>query len=136
MHENAFIWYIQNDYPTDTVNDERGYYFSPSSAYSQNFAREGATAAVKLAISMNVGEYAECELDIGTCFIYKCELEDGAYASYALERFFEDFYINAAPSIYIDSLVSYFGDVKVKKKYDASSVVTLPYNYELTVSFS
>ena len=136
MHENAFIWYIQNYYPTDTVNDEKGYYFSPSSAYSQNFAAEGGKNAVKLAISMNVGEYAECELDIGTCFIYKCELEDGAYASYTLERFFEDFYINAAPSIYINSLVDYFGDVKVKKKYDMTSVVALPYNYELTVSFS
>ena len=136
MNENAFIWHIKNEYPTDTVNDEKGYYFSSSSAYSQNFAKEGGLAAVKVALSMNVGEYAECELDIGTCFVYKCELEEGAYASYVLERFFEDFYVKAAPSIYVESLVSYFGDVKVKDKYNAAFVVALPYNYELAISFS
>ena len=136
MNETAFIWHIQNEYPTDQVNDERGYYFSASSAYSHNFANEGGRDIVKLALSGRVGEYTECELDIGTCFIYKCELEDGAYSSYVLERFFEDFYINAAPSIYLDSLTSYFSDVKIKDKYDFDAVVTRPYNYQLGVSFS
>lgn len=135
MNETAFIWHIQNEYPTDQVNDEKGYYFSASSAYSQNFAAEGALAVVRLALSSDVGEYSECELDIGTCFIYKCELEEGAYASYVLERFFEDFYINAAPTIYADSLVEYFSDVKVRDKYDSGAVVTLPYNYQLGISF-
>lgn len=136
MNEEAFKWHIQNEYPTDTVNDEKGYYFSSSSEYSQNFASEGGLAAVKLALSMGVGEYAECELDIGICFIYKCELEDRAYASYALERFFEDFYIKAAPSIYVESLATYFSDIKIKDKYNSESVVTLPYNYQLAISFS
>ena len=135
MNETAFIWHIQNEYPTDQVNDEKGYYFSASSAYSHNFANEGAISVVRLALSSRVGEYSECELDIGTCFIYKCELEEGAYSSYILERFFEDFYINAAPSIYADSLLDYFSDVKVYDKYDAGKVVTLPYNYQLGVSF-
>lgn len=136
MNETAFIWHIQNEYPTDQVNDERGYYFSASSAYSHNFANEGGRDIVKLALSGRVGEYTECELDIGICFIYKCELEDGAYSSYVLERFFEDFYINAAPSIYLDSLTTYFSDVKIKDKYDFDAVVTRPYNYQLGVSFS
>ena len=136
MNETAFIWHIQNEYPTDQVNDERGYYFSASSAYSHNFANEGGRDIVKLALSGRVGEYTECELDIGTCFIYKCDLEDGAYSSYVLERFFEDFYINAAPSIYLDSLTTYFSDVKIKDKYDFDAVVTRPYNYQLGVSFS
>lgn len=135
MNETAFIWHIQNEYPTDQVNDEKGYYFSASSAYSQNFAAEGALAVVRLALSSDVGEYSECELDIGTCFIYKCELEEGAYASYVLERFFEDFYINAAPTIYADSLVEYFSDVKARDKYDSGAVITLPYNYQLGISF-
>ena len=136
MNETAFIWHIQNEYPTDQVNDERGYYFSASSAYSHNFANEGARDVVRLALSSKVGEYSECELDIGVCFIYKCELEEGAYSSYVLERFFDDFYINAAPSIYLDSLTSYFTDVKVKDTYNSKAVITLPYNYQLGVSFS
>lgn len=135
MNEDAFIWHIQNEYPTDQVNDEKGYYFSASSAYSHNFANEGALSVVRLALSSKVGEYSECELDIGTCFIYKCELEEGAYASYVLERFFEDFYVNAAPTIYADSLVEYFDGIKVSDRYDSGAVVTLPYNYQLGVFF-
>lgn len=136
MNEDAFIWYITNEYPTDTVNDSAGYYFSASSAYSHNFANQGARSVVRAALAMNVGEYRECELDIGTCFVYKTSLEAGAYSKYTLERFFEDFYINAAPSIYEESLVEYFPDVKVKKRYDPLAVVTLPYNYELGISFN
>lgn len=135
MNENAFIWHIQNEYPTDQVNDEKGYYFSASSAYSHNFADEGGRSVVKAALSMKVGEYTECELDIGTCFIFRCALEERAYSSYVLERFFEDFYVNAAPSIYADSLVEYFGGIKVKDKYDSTAVITLPYNYQLGISF-
>lgn len=135
MNEDAFIWHIQNEYPTDQVNDEKGYYFSASSAYSHNFANEGALSVVRLALSSKVGEYSECELDIGTCFIYKCELEEGAYASYVLERFFEDFYVNAAPTIYADSLVEYFDGIKVSDRYDSGAVITLPYNYQLGVFF-
>ena len=90
---------------------------------------------MRLALSSKVGEYSECELDIGTCFIYKCELEEGAYASYVLERFFEDFYVNAAPTIYADSLVEYFDGIKVSDRYDSGAVITLPYNYQLGVFF-
>ena len=135
MNEGAFIWHIKNEYPTGTVNDDTGYYFSSTSAYSLNFAKEGAAEVVKLALSTKVGEYSECVLDIGVCFIYKCELDAQAYARYTLSHFFEDFYKNAAPYIYAKSVDVYIPDVKVKDKYNSSAVISQPYNYELPIKF-
>ena len=125
-NEDAFIWHIENEYPTGTVNDQTGYYFSATSAYSQNFAKEGAPEVVKKALSMKVGEYGECEVDVGVCFIYKCELDPGAYSGYTVSHFFEDFYANAAPYIYNKSVEIYISDVKVKEKYNADNVITQP----------
>lgn len=135
MNEEAFIWHIQNEYPTDPTNDKEGYYFSLSSAYSRNFANQGAGEVVKLALSGEVGKFYECELDIGTCFIYKTELQSGAYAKYSISRFFEDFYKNAAPYIYEKSVNVYLPDVKVKDKYDRTWVISQPYNLALAVKF-
>ena len=135
MDEEAFLWHIQKEYPTNTVNDTEGYYFSANSAYSINFADQGASEVVKIALSGDVGKFYECELDIGTCFIYKTELQSGAYSRYALSHFFEDFYKNAAPYLYEKSLDVYIGDVKVKDKYDRTFVISQPYNLELAVKF-
>ncbi len=135
INTDAFNWYVEK-YPTDPVNDAYGYYFSAYSAYSKNFASQGARNVVQSAISMGIGEYAECELDIGTCFIYKRELEPRAYANTTLSRFFEDFYATATPYVYQKSVDTYLPYVKVKKKYDPSAVIYQKFNYELTISFN
>ena len=135
MDEEAFLWHIKNEYPTNTVNDTEGYYFSSNSAYSLQFAEDGAPEVVKLALSGEVGKFYECELDIGTCFIYKTKLESGAYSRYAISHFFEDFYKNAAPYIYQKSVDVYLSDVNVKNKYDRTAVISQPYNLELAVKF-
>ena len=137
MNEELFDWYIKK-YKTGTVNDTEGYYFcySPSvaSSYSLEFA-EGAPQVVKLALSTELGHYAECELDFGVCFIYRCPLEDKAYTRSSLSHFFEDFYENAAHYVYSQSLDVYSDEVNVKEKYDRNAVVTRPYNYALAVKF-
>ena len=134
MTESAFNFYI-NRYPTTSeANDRRGYYFSDSSSYSLEFA-EDAPEIVRLALTMKEGEYAEVELDFGVCFIYKCPVESSAYLSLELTHFFEDFYANASSYIYDISVDSYLSEVTVKDKYDADSVVSRPYNYELSVIF-
>ena len=140
MNEVAFKYWI-GVYPTDEVNDAYGYYFSSSSAYSKNFKAQSAPdlkdkskEIVATSLSMNVGEYAECELNIGTCFIYKSELESRAYTNTVISRFFEDFYANAVPYVYQNSIETYMPDVKVKKKYNPTAVIYQKYN-ELTISF-
>ena len=133
--EGAFKWFIDK-YPTEAVNDAYGYYFSSSSAYSRNFANEGARNVVQTALTMDIGSYAECELDIGTCFIYRHPLEERAYANTAISHFFGDFYKNASPYIYQKSVDELLTDVKVKKKYNPTAVISQKYNYELTISFN
>ena len=133
MSAAYFAQYISK-YNTGTVNDTEGYYFSKSSSYSLEFA-EDAPEVVSLALSTEVGHYAECELDIGVCFIYRCPLEKGAYARIGLSHFFEDFYVNASSYIYSTSLDAYLTEVTVKDKYDKMAVVSKPYNYELSVKF-
>ena len=142
MNEEAFIWHVQNEYPTNTPNDTSGYYFSPKSAYSLQFKEEGledgADKIVDTALSMKEGEYAECELAIGICFIYKCELgesENGAYKLSSLERFFEDFYKNATPYVYASAIEVFIPDVSIKEKYDSQYVLSQPRNSLLSVSF-
>lgn len=135
MNEDTFNWYIANEFPTGTVNDTEGYYFSSSSSYSLEFA-EDAPEVVKKALGMEVGHYAEAELDIGVCFIYKCPLDRGAYDRIAVAHFFSDFYENAASYVYSVSVEAYLGGVTVKDKYDGEKVVSVPYNNELLVKFN
>ena len=134
MNEETFDWYIQNDHPTGTANDTEGYYFSSESSYSQEFAMD-APEVVRLALSMDVGHYAECEVDIGVCFIYKCETEAGAYDRIGLAHFFGDFYEKASSYVYSASLDAYLEGVTVKEKYNADAVITKPYNQKLNVKF-
>lgn len=133
MSEQAFAMYIDK-YKTGTVNDTEGYYFSDSSSYSLEFA-EDAPQVVSLALSTEIGHYAECELDFGVCFIYKCKLESNAYTRIGLSHFFEDFYVNASSYVYSKSLDAYLSEVTVKDRYNKNAVVDKPYNFELSVRF-
>ena len=133
MSVDAFDWYI-NKYKTGTVNDTEGYYFSSSSSYSLEFAAD-APEVVKLSLSTDIDYYAECELDFGVCFIYRYELEDGAYTRLSLAHFFEDFYEQASSYVYSESVNTYLPDVAVSKRYDAAKVVSIPYNRDLPIKF-
>ena len=134
MNEEAFDWYVQNNYPTGSINDIEGYYFSADSSYTKEFSAD-APEVVRLAFSTEVGHYAECEVDIGVCFIYKCELETGAYGRIGLAHFFADFYENASSYVYSVSLDAYASDVNIKDKYNSYAIVSKPYNQELAVIF-
>lgn len=134
MSEGAFMDYIAKDYPTGTINDTEGYYFSKDSSYSLEFA-EGAPEVVSLALGMEEGHYAECAVDFGVCFIYKIPLEENAYSRILLTHFFSDFYAKAASYIYGESITAYLPDVTVKSRYDSSAVLTKPYNKQLPIKF-
>ncbi len=135
MDEDLFDQYVSKEFGDWNPQANReGYYFSYESSYSQEFALD-APKIVELALSMEVGDYAECEVDIGVCFIYKCELVDKAYQKDAFNHFFEDFYFNASDYLFSSSVDVYIPDVTVKEKYDADAIVLLPYNDDLTVKF-
>lgn len=135
IDEELFDQYVSKDFGDWNPQANRdGYYFSSESSYSKEFALD-APEVVELALSMEVGDYAECEVDIGVCFIYKCNLVDRAYEKDAFDHFFNDFYSLASNYVYSASVDVYLPDVTVKEKYDASAVVSMPYNANLTVKF-
>lgn len=131
MNPTSFVeWYICEKYPTGTVNDKAGYYFSKTSSYPSEYED-----IVELAFSTEKGHYAECEIDTGICFIYRAELEERAYSRESISHFFADFYDEAASYLYSESLDSYLPSVTVKEKYNRDSVVSIPYNSELSITF-
>ena len=134
MNPERFADLIVQDYPVGNVNDTEGYYFSSESAYTLQYAK-GSHDIVELALTLEEGHYARCELSYGVCFIYKCELDPGAYTRSTLTHFFGDFYENAASYLYDKSLDTYLGDVTVKDRYDPANVIAIPYSYELDVKF-
>ncbi len=134
MNAELFRDYIVQDYPTGSANDTEGYYFSDESSYSLEFA-QGAPEIVRLALTLEEGEYAECEVDFGVCFIYKCPLDERAYTRAMVAHFFADFYANASSYLYSKSLDTYITAVTVKNRYNSESVLTVPYSYELSVKF-
>lgn len=135
MSATSFVdWYINKKYPTGTVNDTSGYYFSRYSSYTNEFYKD-ASSIVELAFSTEIGHYAEAVLDFGVCFIYRCELEEGAYQRDSIKHFFGDFYDDAATYLYFEAIDFYLPDVTVKEKYDHSSVIGIPYNQEFSIKF-
>lgn len=134
MDEGTFDDFVNIEFNTGTVNDTEGYYFSALSSYTHEFA-DGAPEVVKTALKMKTGEYMEEPYEFGVCFIYKCELEEGAYSRIGIAHFFGDFYSNAASYIYSKSVDAFLSDVVVKDKYNKAAIVTKPYNYELYVIF-
>ncbi len=100
MNPDLFTDLIKLEENYDEKNADGGYYFHTDSAYTAQFIKDGAGDVVKAALEMRTGEYREVEVDIGVCFIYKYDVEYGAYARASYSHFFTDFYSNAAEHIF------------------------------------
>ena len=124
---------VQHD-EGDVTKYNSGYYFSPYSSYSKEFA--GAyPEIVKKALEMDKDSYAELSYDGGVCFIYKYKNTDGAYADTSEGGFFEDFYYLAASSLFSEAVESLTSEVKVSEKYEGIDLFLLEYNYVLIPRF-
>ncbi len=85
------------------------------------------TRIVNTALSMQVGEYAEVETDFGVCFIYRDNVESGAYLNSSYEDFFSDFYSKLSAEIYIRELDKYIADVEKRNKFSDIDIIGTPY---------
>ena len=113
---------------------EGGYYFSDTSAFSAYFAGEGGYPnLVNKVLSMNVGEWGSSTDGSITCFIYKYAPISPDYAASDMSRFFSDFYSDAAEQLFMESVDSLMGDVKVKDGYREISVADIPKNNEFII---
>ncbi len=106
-----------------------GYYFHKSASYTQNFPEVGSEA-VETALSMEIGEYAECTVNGNVCFIYRAPVTAGAYASALAEVCFTDFYSDLADRLYEETLALYTDGVVFTDKYSSEELYYIRPNFE------
>lgn len=122
-------------YNSDDSYSKIGYYLSPKSSfvydsiYNQDpdfveFSEKIATAA----FSAEIGEYVEFSTEDGVGFIYKYEVEPGAYSKSALSDFFSDFLSDAASYFYSREIEKLSPAVKIKDSFAKIDLVAIPYN--------
>lgn len=114
----------------DTYNEDpavknytNGFYLSAATDYDSNIIKAGLT--------MNVGEVQKVETDYGIYFIYKCELDQGAWANNANSDFFGDIYSDVSDKLYNDLISGYYSDVQINEEVkEGISIKTVsPCNY-------
>lgn len=129
MSPGAFRSWIDK-YNYDPENAKSGYYFHRGSEYTSEFS-DAFPTVVSRAIAMEVGSFAEIELDGGvTIFLYKQENEPLAYYSSSYSRFFTDFFSLASDYLYIESLNALAKETVVKDAFYDIPLDLLPYNYD------
>ena len=101
--EEIFESYIKNNSDGDKSRAEDGYYFNAFSEYTQSivqnntvFAEGDGAKIVETALEMKMESYEKIEIDYATIYLYKCQIELGAYGASANQDFFSDFYSDAA----------------------------------------
>ena len=134
MSPNYFNTLLYQYDEGDATKHNSGYYFSPYSSYSNEFASE-YYEIVKKAIEMDKNSYAELDYDGGVCFIYKYVNEAGAYSDTSEGGFFEDFYYLVASSHFSEAVEEITPQVKVSDKYGSIDLFALKYNYDLIPRF-
>ena len=117
------------------ISKDGEYYLSPSSSFAADFASEGFDEVVKEALLMEKGEYSELDYMDGVCFIYKYNVESGAYDDDGLSAYFEDFYTDAAEYAYDELLKSYAVDAVAKDRFYEIDFVSIPKNYLYRTEF-
>lgn len=132
MSKEEFVRRITLWSEKDSMNIVGGYYLAPTSEDTAKL-REIYPEVVNAVYSLEMGEYAEVKTRWGVCFIYRDEPTAAAYALPSMDRFFTDFYTDAATYIYAEELTALSGDVKVKKKFYDIDIIALPYNFRLVV---
>ena len=133
--ESFFIY--QKDSEGDATMDQSGYYFSPYAETTAEFEAEFPEIVAR-AYTMKIGEYAmvECEAIGGVCFLYKEDVEAGAYAKES-NPFFSDFYSDAADYLFPKTLKDLMVGVTFTDKFDPEAIISKPRNNKYYIkSFS
>ena len=111
-----------------------GYYFSPESSYTKEFA-SAYPDIVKRSLEMELDSYSEIDFDGGVCFIYKYENTSGAYNDTSDESCFLDFYELAAEHTFYAAIDEIVAEINVSDKFSSIDVLEMPYNYNFIPRF-
>ena len=88
---------------------------------------------VSTALQMENDSFAHLDWEEGVCFIYRYNVEPGAYAEKINEDFFGDFYDNASYYFYEKSISALLSGVNVKDEASSLDFTSVEFNYELYV---
>ena len=133
--EELFNSYLSNYGEGEKDKNSSGYYFSKSSVYSAAFAEDVSLEIVKTALNMEIGEYGKVTTDFAVCYIYRLEVEEGAYADTSENGFFADFYADASDFLFADMLKTMRDEVDFSKWLSSEDVVGLSYDSDIYVRF-
>lgn len=123
---NHYLGKYSKDGDSARLND--GYYFYGSSAFTTDFAKSFSDIVDKSMNQMTIGDFAEVTTDFGVCFIYKCDVESGAYFDREDDSCFLDFFELAAVYTFDKMLSEFSKDVVVKDGFDNIDIIGMPYN--------
>lgn len=124
--------YVMEKSDTDPLMMESGYYFNMSAEQTANFYYVHP-ALVDAAIDMEVGEYREISISVGTCFLYKCENESRAYKNEE-NPFFSDFYSDAATYLFQNSVEILASEATFSDKYYELDPLAIPESNRFFIS--
>lgn len=133
--EELFDSYLSNYGEGERDKNSSGYYFSASSVYSAAFAEDVSEEIVKTALNMEIGEYEKVLTDFAVCYIYRCEVESGAYTDTSERGFFADFYSDAADFLFAELLENLRDEVVFGDKLTSDDIVGLPYDSDIYIRF-
>ena len=145
MTPAMFEIYLDGKYNDgDTSMNATGYYLHENAETTVEFA-EAFPEVVKTALEMEKGQFGKVVTTVidddnligmdSVCFIYKYEPASGAYKIPALERWFSDFYSDAAERMFVESVSALIKDAKTTDKLVELDIVAIPKNTEFVPRF-
>lgn len=145
MTPAMFEIYLDGKYNDgDTSMNATGYYLHENAETTVEFA-EAFPEVVKTALEMEKGQFEKVVTTVidadnligmdSVCFIYKYEPASGAYKIPALERWFSDFYSDAAERMFVESVSALIKDAKTTDKLVELDIVAIPKNTEFVPRF-
>ena len=115
----------------DSKMYDKGYYFRENAEKTAEFATV-FPEVVERALDMELYEYEKVDCSIGVCFIYKYDVEEGAYSS-SENVFFSDFYADAANYLFSNVSETLKTDVYFSESFEKIDILEIPYLEEFYV---
>lgn len=111
----------------DTELGYKGYYFARGAEQTDSYSYP---EIVDAALGLKVGESCAVDCGDGWAFVYRCEVQSGAYTDRETPGL-ADFYSNAALAFYAEDMEVISGDVTFKDKYYETDLIGIPANNRL-----
>lgn len=133
MSADSFDYYLGKYKATNMHLDSSGEYYSSGSSYTARAYQEFPDVVIQ-ALYIAKNSYATVEIkDFGVCFIYRTDLEPGAYTDNDDDGPFSDFYSALSTYTYRNELAEHLSGVSIRDKFKEIDLISLPANGIYTI---